>query len=163
MIVRQRGAGHRSNAIEAYARRVRRGMGQDGTDTTYSQFVDPGIAPGDTIINVPTFDTTNPVISTSGGGAVSPGFDWSKLFSGLTGGAVAGAKIFQSLQTPGLVPGTQAIYNPATGQFYNPQTGQVVSPGGTTIPLGAGISSSTLLIGGLLIGGVLLVSMMGKH
>lgn len=75
-------------------------------------------------------------------------------------------KLFQAAQGPSLVAGTNVLYNPATGQYYNPTTGQVVNPtGGTTFaPLSlGGIDPTFLLIGGLLIGGVFLISMAGHR
>jgi hypothetical protein len=159
MIVRRRGATHRSSAIDHYAARVRRGLGQD--DTTYTQF-----DTGSTDVSIPTYGTTSPVVDLNTGAPVSPsspGFDWSKLIGTLSTAGVAATRAYQSLQTPGLVPGTQAIYNPQTGQFYNPTTGQVVSPSGGSFPSVPGVSSPILLIGGLLVGGLILFSVMGKH
>lgn len=136
------------HTIESYVQEVR-GMGQ--TDT-----VDLG--GGDTLqipdVSVGSSLPVDTSVDTSGGG-----FDWSALANALTKGAQSGVQVYRSLTPPSLVPGTNAIFNPATGQFYNPLTGQVVSPPGvqptTNIPL-AGLTSSPLLIGGVILGGVLL-------
>ena len=97
----------------------------------------------------------------------SSGFNLTNLFNSITNAAVAGQKIYLSSQMPSLVPGTQAVYNPGTGQYYNPTTGQVVNapgtPGTTSTLFPAGLSTANygpiLMIGGLLIGGVVLLSM----
>lgn len=146
--------------LAGYARAVRargprRGMGQDTVD----------IGGGDTL-DVGSFSLPpdTGIVDTGGGGGSS--FDWTKLATVLTGGAAAGSQIFRSLQPPSLVPGTQAIFNPATGQFYNPTTGQVVNPTGvvptSNVPL-MGLSNSPLLLaGGIGLGVVLLIAVMGR-
>ncbi len=111
----------------------------------------------DSTIDVPTFDQTSPILSVQ---PTSTPTDWTGLFNALSNAAVSGAKIFQSLQTPALVAGTQAVYNQATGQFYNPTTGQVVNPTGQTLATSPVVGSSLLLIGGLVIGGVVLIALM---
>jgi hypothetical protein len=134
-----------------------------GQDTTYTQF---DTAPTDTVVDIPSYGTTSPVIDISTGAPVSsssPGFDWTKLIGTLSTAGVAATRAYQSLQTPGLIPGTQAIYNPQTGQFYNPSTGQVVSPAGGSFPSVPSVSTPMLLIGGLLVGGLVLFSMLGKR
>ena len=144
-----------------------RGMGQDSLDAGGFS-VDPGIdAGGFPIDTTPIVDTTPVTVDT---GILptpttnpSTPFDWTKLIQSLTGGAAAGSQIYRSLQAPGLVPGTNAIFNPATGQFYNPLTGQVVNPVGVSpssnIPLAGLTSSPFLLIGGVVIVGVVIVAM----
>lgn len=108
--------------------------------------------------------TPTPVSTTT---PSSSGFNLTNLFNSLTGAAVAGQKIYLSSQAPGLVPGTNAIYNPATGQYYNPTTGQVVNaPGipGSLFPSGLSTSNMgpILLFGGLAIGAFLLIGAI-KH
>lgn len=140
----------------------RRGMGQIDTSALDTQpAYDPSLL-SNTDLNALNLNAV-PTASPS-----STGLNLTNLFTGITNAAEAGSKIYLGLQTPSLVPGTGAIYNAATGQFYDPQTGQVVSPTGapstssTLFP--AGLSSATLtpilMIGGLLIAGVVVVSML---
>ena len=147
-----------------------RGMGQTDTSVYDSSLANTsidtsglpvgGLSPTDTsILGLSPVPTTTPS---------SSGLNLTNLLTGITNAAVAGQKIYLGLQTPALVAGTGAIYNAATGQFYDPQTGQVVSPTGapstssTLFP--AGLSNATLtpilMIGGLLIAGVVVVSML---
>ena len=92
------------------------------------------------------------------------GFNLSSFLNSITGSAAGAAKLYQTLQGPSLVAGTNAIYNPATGQYYNPTTGQVVNPGGTSTLGLPNIDPTTLLLyGGLAVGAVFLLSMLGKH
>jgi hypothetical protein len=101
----------------------------------------------------------------------SSGFNLANLFSSITNAAIAGQKIYLTAQGPSLVPGTNAIYNPATGQYYNPTTGQVVNApgvvGGSSTLFPAGLSTANLgpilLFGGLALGAVFLISAVGKH
>ena len=112
--------------------------------------VDPTVVPG----------AIAAASSPSSGG----GFNLSSFLNSLTGAAASSAKLYQSLQTPALIAGTNAIYNPATGQYYNPTTGQVVNPGGTSTLGLPNIDPTTLLLyGGLAVGAVFLLSMLGKH
>jgi hypothetical protein len=96
-------------------------------------------------------------ISTAYNAATAPsaggGFNLATFISSLSGAAVAGAKVYNSTQPPSLIPGTSAIYNPATGQI-----------------LGAGLTSAdtTTLItyGGLALAAFLAITLfsnMGKH
>ena len=146
-----------------------RGMGQDDGSLDAGGFpsggIDAGGFPIDTgILPTPVTVDTSPVPGNTGI-VSSPGtpFDWTKLIQSLTGGAAAGSQIYRSLQAPGLVPGTNAIFNPATGQFYNPLTGQVVNPVGVSptsnVPLAGLTSSPFLLIGGVVVFGVVIVAM----
>lgn len=92
------------------------------------------------------------------------GFNLSTFLSSLTGSAASAAKLYQTLQGPSLIPGTNAIYNPATGQYYNPTTGQVVNPSGvSTLGLPSIDPNSLLLYGGLTVGAIFLLSMLGKR
>lgn len=174
--VRRRGGSHvRLAQYVANVRAARnhgmsgRGMGQDDGSLDAGGFpIDTG-NPIDTLPMLP-IDTT-PVLTLpptpTGGIAPAPSsstpFDWNKFLQTLTGGAAAGSQIYRSLQTPGLVPGTNAIFNPATGQFYNPLTGQVVNPVGVSptsnVPLAGLTSSPFLLIGGVVVVGVVIVAM----
>jgi len=154
-------------------------MGQDGSIDT---IVDPTTGNEyDLSGNLLAVGGPQPVITpiTSGGGGggggssggvsmstpSSSGFNLTNLFNSLTQAAVAGQKIYLTSQQPGLVPGTNAIYNPATGQYYNPTTGQVVNapgaPGTTSSLFPAGLSTANLgpilLFGGLGIGALVLI------
>lgn len=147
--------------MRAYARKVR-GMGADTFDTSelgdLTSTLEPTIptsidSVGGNLANLTPVPTTTPS---------SGGFNLTSLFNALTSAAVAGQKIYLGTQQPSLVPGTQAIYNPATGQYYNPSTGQVVNPQGAalaSIPFSS--NGSLLLVGGLAIGAVVLISMLG--
>jgi hypothetical protein len=103
----------------------------------------------------------NPPISplpTSAGGGLTA----QQLAAIIQAGTQSTLGITRALSTPSLTPGTNVIYNPATGQFYNPQTGQVVSPGGTGgVPLyaTASVISPGVIIGLVVVGGLLLMSM----
>jgi hypothetical protein len=122
----------------------KRGMGQDDSEMTALSATlgaDQGIeAPPSIPLQLPTpIAIPTPVISvtapstpapTSTGSSPSVAQSIAQVMSALAPAAAAGAQIYRSVQTPSVVPGTAAIYNPATGQFYNPQTGQVVSPAG---------------------------------
>jgi hypothetical protein len=114
------------------------GMGQDSSTVDLSYFGDAG-------------------------GAVAPGgsFDWGKLFDAIDKGAITGVQLYKSLQPPTLVAGTQAIYNQATGQFYNPTTGQVVNPAGATALTSPVIGTSVWVVGGLVLAGILAISLVG--
>lgn len=167
--------------LTQYMKRLKtRGMGQDssGTDT----IVDP--TTGDTydlsgnllslgtsgpapLVPSVTSQITYPVSTTT---PSSNGLNLTNLLNSITTAAVNGTKIYQTLQGPSLVAGTQAIYNPATGQYYNPTTGQVVNapgtPGTTSTLFPAGLSSSSLssilLIGGIGLAAVLVIGMVNK-
>lgn len=105
--------------------------------------------------------TGSPATASNASGSVS------SFLTGLTADAASAAKIFNSLQTPALIPGTNAIYNAATGQYYNPTTGQVVNPNGSgTLGLPTDLSSALpqiLLFGGLALGAMVLLGALGKH
>ena len=71
------------------------------------------------------------------------GFNLSTFMSALASGAAAGAKIYNSTQSPYLIAGTSSLYNPATGQI-----------------MGLPVDTSSLLIyGGLAVGAFVLISM----
>ena len=108
---------------------------------------------------------TTPTSTPSTTATPSPTTQLGQLLNSLAQGAQSGLKIFQQAQGPSLVAGTNVLYNPATGQYYNPTTGQVVNPlTGSLGPSVFGtIDPSMLLIGGLLLGGVLLISMVGHR
>lgn len=162
----------KSPFLRQYLMQKPRGMGQMGqTDTSVydsslantpidtSGLPVGGLSPTDTsILGLSPVSTTSPS---------SGGINLSNLFNSITSAAVAGQKIYLNSQMPGLVPGTQAAYNPGTGQYFVPTTGQVVNPIGASmasIPFGLTnmAGSPLLLIGGLLVGGIVLV-MMFKH
>ena len=136
-------------------------MGQDNgsIDLGYST------APVDTGMPLPPVDVLSGLpnagaISTSSSPTTTA--DITQFLNALTKGAASGVQIYNATQTPALIAGTNAIYNPATGQYYNPSTGQVVNPlTGNTLGTATGslLSSPYILMGGLLIGGLLLVSM----
>jgi hypothetical protein len=90
------------------------------------------------------------------------GFNLSSFLNSLTGDAAAATKIYQQLQGPSLVAGTNAIYNPATGQYYNPTTGQVVEASGLSTANFSQLSAmlpTIMLYGGLALGAYLLIRM----
>jgi hypothetical protein len=71
------------------------------------------------------------------------GFNLATFMSALASGATAGAKIYNSTQSPYLIAGTSSLYNPATGQI-----------------MGLPVDTSSLLIyGGLAVGAFVLISM----
>jgi hypothetical protein len=179
MITRARGMGRGRVRIplQLLKRRLR-GMGQDdaGDETSISipsfggdenaGTVDLSSLPlttTSTSIGLPsTISAPSTTLSTTSPSALST---LTQSLQALAAGAGAGANIYRSLQNPALVPGTTAVYNPATGTYYNPTTGQVVTPSGQTtfgaMPFGT-IDPTVLMMGGLLIGGVLLISMLGR-
>jgi hypothetical protein len=146
--------------VHRYIQRVR-GMGQDGIDLGYTatdtsaEIVPPVTDGGQQIGQLDAQIATEP-----GWGSGSKPFDWTGFVNALTKGGATGIQLFNATQTPALIPGTQAIYNKATGQYYNPSTGQVVNPIGATMAT-ALTSSPLLLVGGLVLGGLLLFSVMG--
>jgi hypothetical protein len=142
-----------------YVRHVR-GMGQDATDG-----IDLGYGgTTDSSASIPTAPLPlTPTFSPAPTGPTASQ-DLAGIFNALTQGAKSGVQIYNATQSPSLIPGTNAIFNPATGQYYNPTTGQVVNPfTGATLGTMTGslLSSPYILMGGLLIGGLLLVSMLG--
>lgn len=153
----RRGPGSHTRDLARYVALVRAarnhggnafGMGQSGEVP-----IEGGSTPGaDVPIDVP-IDTGIVPDTTSG-------IDWTAILKAGSAAGLTATQLIKSLQTPGLIAGTQAIYNPQTGQFYNPQTGQVVNPVGVSptsnIPL-AGLTSSPLLLGGLALGGIVLL------
>jgi hypothetical protein len=100
----------------------------------------------------PTQSTTQP---TTAQGIAS-------IFSSLASGAAAAEKLYLGAQSPSVVPGTNAIYNPATGQYYNPTTGQVVEPNGLSVgSISTDLTSmlpNLLLIGGIGLGAFLIIT-----
>lgn len=77
------------------------------------------------------------------------GFNIAAFMNSLTASAGSAVKLYNSTQAPSLIPGTSAIYDPATGQILG---------GGLT----SGSMSSLLLYGGLALGAYLLISMVKK-
>jgi len=175
-----------------------RGMGQDGsvdtivdpsTGITYDLSGNvvtpqpivsmPSVTPTDTFsswfnsLSAPSTSTSASTVGTpvSTSTPSSGGLNLANLFSAITNAAIAGQKIYLTAEGPSLVPGTNAIYNPATGQYYNPTTGQVVNApgvtGGSSTLFPAGLSTANLgpilLFAGLALGAVLLIGAIGKH
>jgi hypothetical protein len=148
--------------VHRYIQRVR-GMGQD------SGSIDVGYGTTPTDISTVLTPPTDVLSGLPSGGAIAPvasgsPLDLTNFINALTKGAQSGVQIYNATQTPALIPGTNAIFNPATGQYYNPTTGQVVNPftgAGIGTATGSLLSSPYILIGGLVIGGVLLASMIG--
>jgi len=142
----------------------RRGMGQDdGTNIDLSQ-LPVEIGPEVTLPPVTMPAPTPAPTPAPSGAAPSTAQSIASVLSAIAPAAAAGAQIYRSVQTPALVPGTTAVYNPATGQFYNPVTGQVVSPAGPStlgIPSIGGIDPTMLLIGGGILAAILVLSMAG--
>ena len=185
--VRRGPRGPLANYVQAVKKGMAgRGMGQDSTDT----IVDPttGITYdlSGNVVSAPLTPTNILAASTNLGGTPLPisgstpptgspatasnssgSFNLGNFLTGLTSDAASAAKIYNSLQTPSLIPGTNAIYNAATGQYYNPTTGQVVNPGGTsTLGIPTDLTQympQILLYGGLALGALLLLAAMGKH
>jgi hypothetical protein len=172
-----------------YVQAVRNGMGMRGLgqadtyDPDSDSFIPTVSTPITSPVSTPIFGdlsggVSSSIFSLEGGSSPSTGspatasnssgsFNLSQLLSGLTGDAASAAKIYQSLQTPSLIPGTNAIYNAATGQYYNPTTGQVVNPSGiSTLGVPTDISAALpqlLLFGGLAVGAMVILSALGKH
>lgn len=80
----------------------------------------------------------------------SAGFTPAQAASLLTTAAQTAIAAYKSTQSPGLIPGTSLVYNPATGQVLN-AAGAVVNSGTTT----TGSISPIMIL--LLIGGAALV------
>jgi hypothetical protein len=103
------------------------------TVSTGSQYLMTGPTPTAAQLNQPTYVTaTTPS---------SSGNSLTNLLNSLVADAQAGVKIYQSTETPALIAGTNAIYNPSTGQYYNPTTGQVVSATGQSSFAGLDLGS----------------------
>jgi hypothetical protein len=154
--------------LRRYVARVR-GMGQDTSvglpsfgdqtapiDVTLPENFPIDIAPLPSPVTPPA---QSPTTTPSSGNTLQQILN---AFNQAAGGAI---NIYRQTQQPALVAGTQAVYNPATGQFYNPVTGQVVSPQQTSaFPVGMPFDPTTMLvIGGVVIGGILLVSLAGRR
>jgi len=162
------------------------GLGQeDGSfDYTTPTPIDTSVTPIDTsVVSFPTVPTTAlpnlPPISTinpstgyasdlsaaeiaflQGGAAPSAGSTTTgaqtaaQILAAAAQAAGAGSAILKSTQSPGLIAGTSLVYNPATGQILS-------ATGGT--PAAAVTSSLTSMLPILLIGGIALVFLSGKH
>lgn len=134
--------------VRAYLKR--RGMGQDTSvnlpTDTFGSITDTS---GNTYATIPDVFSGSPGVSSSSPSSLT------SFLQAIPGLATTGLNIFQRVQGPSLVPGTQAIYNPSTGQYYNPSTGQVVNPTGATLGTSPIASSIPLLLIG---GGVILVA-----
>jgi len=149
------------------------GLGQeDGSfDYTTPTPIDTSVTPIDTsVVSFPTVPTTAlpnlpPIssiiasnLSASDGGPVpasgSTGAQTAaQILAAAAQAAGAGSAILKSTQSPGLIPGTSLVYNPATGQIMS-ATG--AAPAVTTLSL-------TSMLPILLIGGIALVFLSGKH
>jgi hypothetical protein len=131
--------------------RRRRGMGQDDTSGDIQSLPVTDVP----VMNIPlqqpivTGTPVTPVTPTTSPSALS-------FLMSIPGLAQTGIKAYQEIQGPGLVPGTNAIYNPLTGQYYNPTTGQVVNPTGATLGTSPIASSLPILLIG---GGVIMVAL----
>jgi hypothetical protein len=107
--------------------------------------------------------TGSPAIASNPSGSLN----LSQLVNSVSAAAANAGKLYNSLQTPALIAGTNAIYNAATGQYYNPTTGQVVNANGTGVVGTLDLSSisaylpSIMLFGGLAVGAFLLIRMTG--
>jgi hypothetical protein len=105
-----------------------------------------------TLAPVPTIGTTtNPATLSSQG--LTPA-QIAAIFNGAVSSATA---IYKTTQTPGLIPGTSVVYNPATGQLIN--SSLLTTAGGVVST--ASLSSLSSLLPLLLIGGVALVVIEG--
>lgn len=169
--------------LQKYAAKVRgmAGLGM-GQDCGYDELGDPLPCDTDTstldLSNLPVtsptlgLPTVIPAAPTSGSApaATSPtGLQTiATVLNDLTAGATNAVKLYNATQTPALIAGTNAIYNPSTGQYYNPTTGQVVSATGAST-LGSSLSSLTssmpnlLLIAGIAFGAFIIISALEKH
>ncbi len=113
-----------------------------GDDLTFPQYdttsTDPTIQfdPG-TISESPYPVIMTPTIPANSSGQLTP----TQLVNLIGGAASAGSSVIRSTQTPSVIPGTTAIYNPATGQIL-PSTVGVGTPGS----ISAGVSLSPILI-----------------
>jgi hypothetical protein len=109
------------------------------------------------IIQGPTSGCVPGVSCTAGQtpGTAGSGVNLAQLLGSAASAATTAVKLNQSLQTPGLIPGTSLVYNPATGQITNAlgTAQQISSSLGSILPL--------LLLAG---GAFLLIEMMeGGH
>jgi hypothetical protein len=158
--VRQGPRGPLANYVQAVRKGMAgRGMGQDDDGSTFD--IDTvtvptniqSLTPGADLGSLPS--TGSPATASNPAGS----FNLGNFLTGLTSDAAGAAKIYNSLQTPSLIPGTNAIYNAATGQ--------VVNPGGTsTLGIPTDLTQympQILLFGGLALGAMLLLGAMGKH
>lgn len=181
-----------SSLLAAYVGAVRRkaGLGSFGMGDD-TEVGDYGGDSTDTSVSITPFGSTTPIIPvTTGSSSVAPygtcqgsgcgtetgisltpaqalaqsGDTLSNIFADLAQGAQAGLKIFQQAQGPTVIGGV--LYNPATGQYYNPTTGQVVNANGSSVAgsldLSTLLNPTTLLIGGGLLFGILIISSMGR-
>jgi hypothetical protein len=134
-----------------------------GDDSGASYDIDPGADPFSGINYDPSqidptllsvgLDTSPPgsaTTSTGSGSGVTP----ASIAAAIAAAANAATGVYRATSSPSVIPGTNAIYNPATGQITN--AGLLSTSG-----LGASLSSMLPLL--LLVGGgLLLVSAMGK-
>jgi hypothetical protein len=117
--------------------------------------------------SVTTISDQNPLsvfsseLANASAAATSPaaggGFNLTAFMNALAGGAAAGAKVYQSTQSPSLIPGTNAIYNPATGQILNAANlTSLTSSLTSALP-------TILIFGGIGLVAFFVISSMGKH
>lgn len=78
---------------------------------------------------------------------------WAQVLNSLSGPALTAARVFQQTGSPGLIPGTQLVYNPQTGQIL-PASGVLTSAGQISSTL-----SSPLILGGIAVVLILVMSM----
>lgn len=142
------------------------GLGQDETiDTSIPPIDSVPFSPGE----ISTFDPS--AVYLPGGGALPPssvptpapgggGLTSQQLAAIISGAGQTAIALIKASGTPGLVPGTNVVYNPATGQFL-PASGAIL-PGGASlnIPGVSGAVSTPLVIGGLALGVVVLMMVM---
>jgi hypothetical protein len=133
-----------------------------GDDSGASYDIDPGADPFSGINYDPSLldptllsvglDTSPGSTTTSTGS--SSGVTPASIAAAIAAAANAATGVYRATSTPSVIPGTNAIYNPATGQITN--AGLLSTSGlGTTL---SSMLPLLLLVGG----GLLLVSAMGK-
>jgi len=141
-----------------------RGLGDENSTVDLTFFGDPSVGGTPIVPNTPTpvYDDAGNITSylPAGTSAVGLNFTPASLQAqnpGLTGDQIAkiiaasasGAlNIFRQTSTPGIVPGTNLVYNPATGQFLPASgvglTAQQVSS--SAIPLGLAAVAGLVLL-----------------
>lgn len=141
------------------------GLGDGSTDTSYVSVVDNPILGADLpgMLPIPAGSDIAPV-TTAVNGSV-PGSSWSaaQILQAIGAAGQTAVGVFKATSSPSLIPGTQAVYNPATGQIIGAgllQTTGNLFGGAGTAAAGLGSIMPLLLLG---VGALVLVSAMGRR
>lgn len=137
------------------SRRGFRGLGDEDTvQVDFPAAADPSINSVEPFYGPPT--PTPPIqAGTSPATPAGSGLNYTQVIGTLSQAALNAVNIMKQTMQPGLVPGTSLVYNPASGQFL-PASGTQLATTNFASSL-----SSPIMIGGIVILGVLVVSMMG--